>query len=79
MIDLSTDLGRIRLKNPLICASSEFTMSAEGIAAALENGAGAVIAKSVNESPCGRPPAQRRRVCAAGFRLADGALGEHAD
>ncbi|MGH7933249.1 MAG: tRNA-dihydrouridine synthase, partial [Candidatus Binataceae bacterium] len=51
MIDLSVDLGRIQLKNPLICASSEFTMSAAGIRAALDAGAGAVIAKSVNESP----------------------------
>ncbi|HZO83017.1 MAG TPA: tRNA-dihydrouridine synthase [Candidatus Binataceae bacterium] len=51
MIDLTTDLGRVRLKNPLICASSEFTMSAEGIRAALRAGTSAVIAKSVNESP----------------------------
>jgi dihydroorotate dehydrogenase (NAD+) catalytic subunit len=51
MIDLSADLGPIRLKNPLICASSEFTMTAEGIRAALKAGAGAVISKSVNESP----------------------------
>ncbi len=51
MTDLTAELGRVRLKNPLICASSEFTMSAEGIRAALEAGVGAVIAKSVNESP----------------------------
>jgi dihydroorotate dehydrogenase len=51
MTDLSTDLGRIRLKNPIICASSEFTMTPEGISAALKAGAGAVIAKSVNEAP----------------------------
>lgn len=50
-MDLSTDLGKIRLKNPLICASSEVTMTAEGILAAIDAGAGAVIAKSVNESP----------------------------
>jgi dihydroorotate dehydrogenase (NAD+) catalytic subunit len=51
MTDLSADLGRIRLKNPIICASSEFTMTLEGIQAALQAGAGAVIAKSVNEAP----------------------------
>jgi dihydroorotate dehydrogenase (NAD+) catalytic subunit len=51
MIDLTVDLGRIRLKNPIICASSEFTMTPEGIAAALDAGAGAVIAKSINEAP----------------------------
>lgn len=50
-MDLSVQLGRIQLKNPLICASSEFTMTAAGIRAAIDSGAGAVIAKSVNESP----------------------------
>src|SRR5215472_14144810 len=50
-MDLSIVLGKIRLKNPLICASSEATMTAEGIRAAIDAGAGAVIAKSVNESP----------------------------
>ena len=51
MSDLSIDLGKIRLKNPLICASSEITMTREGIRAAIDAGAAAVIAKSVNESP----------------------------
>ena len=50
-MDLSIDLGKIRLKNPLICASSEVTMTAGSIRAAIDAGAGAVIAKSVNESP----------------------------
>jgi dihydroorotate dehydrogenase len=50
-MDLSTDLGKVRLKNPLICASSEVTMTAAAIRAAIDAGAGAVIAKSVNESP----------------------------
>ncbi len=50
-MDLSVQLGRIQLKNPLICASSEFTMTAAGIRAAIDVGAAAVIAKSVNESP----------------------------
>lgn len=51
MTDLSAHLGRIQLKNPIICASSEFTMTLEGVRAALKAGAGAVIAKSVNEAP----------------------------
>ena len=50
-MDLSIDVGKIRLKNPLICASSEVTMTADDIRAAIDAGAGAVIAKSVNESP----------------------------
>jgi dihydropyrimidine dehydrogenase (NAD+) subunit PreA/dihydroorotate dehydrogenase (NAD+) catalytic subunit len=50
-MDLSIQLGKIRLKNPLICASSEITMTAEGIRAAIDAGAAAVIAKSVNETP----------------------------
>ncbi|HET7441731.1 MAG TPA: hypothetical protein VFJ47_10565 [Terriglobales bacterium] len=49
-MDLSATLGKLTLKNPLICASSEFTMTAAGIRAALDAGAAAVVAKSVNES-----------------------------
>ncbi|HEY2524984.1 MAG TPA: tRNA-dihydrouridine synthase [Candidatus Binataceae bacterium] len=51
MSELGADLGRIRLKNPIVCASSEFTMTLGGIRAALDAGAGAVVAKSVNEAP----------------------------
>src|ERR1043165_36675 len=51
MSDLSIQLEKIHLKNPLICASSEITMTREGIRAVLDAGAAAVIAKSVNESP----------------------------
>lgn len=50
-MDVTINLGPITLKNPLICASSEFTMTGAGIKAALDAGAGAVVAKSVNESP----------------------------
>jgi dihydroorotate dehydrogenase (NAD+) catalytic subunit len=50
-MELTTAVGSISLKNPLICASSEFTMTAAGIKAALDAGAAAVVAKSVNESP----------------------------
>ena len=65
-MDLSADLGRITLKNPLICASSEFTMTAAGIKAALDAGAGAVVTKSVNESP-----AAGRQLDAAEYVLLD--------
>lgn len=51
MTDLSIDLGKVRLKNPVICASSEITMTAEGIRSAIDAGAAAVISKSVNELP----------------------------
>src|SRR6185312_5654754 len=50
-MDLSINLGKFRLKNPLICASSEITMTADGIRSAIDAGAAAVIAKSVNELP----------------------------
>ena len=65
-MDLSVQLGRIRLKNPLICASSEFTMTAAGIRAGIDAGAGAVIAKSVNESP-----AAARQLSTADYVLLD--------
>jgi dihydropyrimidine dehydrogenase (NAD+) subunit PreA/dihydroorotate dehydrogenase (NAD+) catalytic subunit len=51
MTDLSITLGKIQLKNPLICASSEITMTRHGIRTAIDAGAAAVIAKSVNELP----------------------------
>lgn len=51
MTDLSIKLGKIDLKNPVLCASSEITMTAQGIRAAIDAGAAAVIAKSVNELP----------------------------
>lgn len=50
MANLQTTIGRITLKNPVICGSGEHTMSAEGIRAAIASGAGAVVAKSTNES-----------------------------
>jgi len=50
MSRLQTNIGRIRLKNPIICGSGEHTMNEAGIRAALASGAGAVVAKSTNES-----------------------------
>lgn len=50
MTSLTTRIGSIVLKNPVICGSGEHTMTAAGIRAALEAGAAAVVAKSTNES-----------------------------
>lgn len=51
MADLSTRLGPLALRNPVIAASCEFTMTEEGINSCVDAGAGAVVAKSINESP----------------------------
>ena len=51
MVDLSTSVAGLRLRNPVIAASCEFTMTEEGIRECVDAGAGAVVAKSVNESP----------------------------
>ena len=50
MANLQTTIGSITLKNPVICGSGEHTMTAAGIRAAIASGAGAVVAKSTNES-----------------------------
>src|SRR5271170_2495226 len=46
---LATTIGGMRLRNPVICGSSEPVMTEAGIRAALRAGAAGVIAKSVNE------------------------------
>ncbi|MGH3729103.1 MAG: dihydroorotate dehydrogenase [Micromonosporaceae bacterium] len=51
MPSLETRLGSIRLKNPVIAGSCEYTMTEAGIRACVDAGAGAVVAKSVNEDP----------------------------
>ena len=48
--DLSVRVAGVRLKNPVIAGSGEATMTFEGIVAALDAGASAVVAKSTNES-----------------------------
>jgi hypothetical protein len=49
-----TRLGGFETKNAVRVGSSELTMSFEGIAACIETGAGAIVAKSVNESPAAK-------------------------
>lgn len=51
MADLTTRLGPLTLANPFIASSSELTMTAAGIRACVDAGVGAVVAKSINESP----------------------------
>lgn len=69
MADLTTELCGIRLRNPVIAASCEVTMTEEGIRACLDAGAGAVVAKSVNELP-----AAARQLAAADYTLLDDEL-----
>ena len=54
MADLTTTIGAVTLKNPLVAGAGEHTMSAAGIERALALGAGAVVAKSTNESEAAR-------------------------
>jgi dihydroorotate dehydrogenase len=50
MPDTSVTLGRLRFNNPVILGSGDHVMTAGGLRAALATGAGAVVAKSINES-----------------------------
>ncbi len=50
MSDLTVTVAGLELKNPVVAGSGEATMHATGIRAALDAGAGAVVAKSTNES-----------------------------
>ena len=51
---LRVRIGPLNLKNPVICASGEHVMTESGIRAALDAGAGVVVAKSINESQAAR-------------------------
>ncbi|MGW4527253.1 hypothetical protein [Amycolatopsis sp. NPDC004378] len=48
------DVGGLAAANPVWVGSSELTMTLEGIVACVDAGAGAVVAKSVNESAAAR-------------------------
>ncbi|MFC3570080.1 dihydroorotate dehydrogenase [Paracoccus simplex] len=50
MTDLSVQIGRTRLKNPVIAASGEHLIDDAGILSAIAAGAGAVVMKSGNDS-----------------------------
>src|SRR5919202_763853 len=64
--DPSVTVAGLELKNPVIAGSGEATMTEEGILAALDAGAAAVVAKSVNESEDAR-----RQLQAAEYVLLD--------
>jgi dihydroorotate dehydrogenase (NAD+) catalytic subunit len=64
--DTSVTVGGLELKNPMIAGSGEATMTRAGIVAALDAGAAAVVAKSVNESE-----AARRQLESAEYVLLD--------
>ena len=51
---LTTSVGRVELKNPLIAGSAEHMIDADGVRRALNAGAGAVVVKSTNESDAAR-------------------------
>jgi dihydroorotate dehydrogenase len=50
MPDTSVRLGGVRLNNPVIIGAGDHVMTAGALRAALASGAGAVVAKSINES-----------------------------
>lgn len=64
--ELAIELGGLTLTSPIVCGSGEHTMTYEGLAAALDAGAAAVVAKSANESP-----EARRQLDAAEYVLLD--------
>ncbi|MBD0316972.1 MAG: nitronate monooxygenase [Thermoleophilia bacterium] len=64
--DLSVRLGPLALKNPVICASGEWTATAEGLQTAVDSGAAAIVAKSANEAE-----AAKRQLKTAEYLLLD--------
>ncbi|MFE5703389.1 dihydroorotate dehydrogenase [Rhodococcus koreensis] len=54
MSPIETTVAGFTTKNPIWVGSSEMTMSLDGIRACIDAGAGAVIAKSINESQAAR-------------------------
>jgi dihydroorotate dehydrogenase (NAD+) catalytic subunit len=52
--DLRVSLGPLELRNPLICGSGEHVATLDGLTAAVDAGAAAVVAKSANESDAAR-------------------------
>ncbi|WP_329263192.1 hypothetical protein OG417_22605 [Actinoallomurus sp. NBC_01490] len=65
---LETTVGGLVTANPVWVGSSELTMTLDGLIACVDAGAGAVVAKSVNESA-----AARRRLDIADYAFVSGA------
>lgn len=59
MVSAETRIGRITLKNPVICGSGEHVMTESGLRSALAAGVGAVVAKSVNETQAAKDQLDR--------------------
>jgi dihydroorotate dehydrogenase (NAD+) catalytic subunit len=57
--DLTVHVGRLVLKNPVVCASGEHVLTGAGIRAGLAAGAAVVVAKSVNETQAARDQLSR--------------------
>src|SRR4051812_6585730 len=57
--DLTTRIGAVTLKNPLIAAAAEHLIDAAGVSRAIAAGAGAVVVKSTNEREGGKDQLQR--------------------
>lgn len=56
---LTTAIGAVQLKNPLIAAAAEHFIEPDGVRRAIEAGAGAVVVKSTNESQTAKDQLQR--------------------
>lgn len=54
MPELAVRLGALSLKHPVVCGSGEHLADGEGLRAAVDAGAAAVVAKSANESEAAR-------------------------
>jgi dihydroorotate dehydrogenase (NAD+) catalytic subunit len=57
--DLTTRVGAVTLKNPLIAAAAEHLIDEAGVRRAIAAGAGAVVVKSTNEREGGKDQLQR--------------------
>ena len=64
--DLGVTVAGLALKNPVIAGSGEATMGLDGMRAALDAGAAAVVAKSTNESADAK-----RQLASAEYLLLD--------
>jgi dihydroorotate dehydrogenase (NAD+) catalytic subunit len=54
MPDLAMRLGGLKLTSPIVCGSGEHVASRDGLVAAIDAGAAAVVGKSANETEAGR-------------------------
>lgn len=71
MANLSTVYAGLRLRNPIIVSSSSLTGSVDGIRKAADNGAGAVVVKSLFEEQIASAADKARSAGGAGHAEAD--------